>query len=272
MKVGDAQIEYNVRGNGESNLLLLHGGLVSDAFEPLASVLARSSSLFRIVSYHRRGYGGSSRPTFPFSIEGQAQDCLSLMDTLGLDRAHLVGHSMSGLIALQLATNVPERIASLVLIEPSLIASIPSAAQSAQVLSKFGALYQSGNKNGALDNFMQGTSGQQYRKLMDPALRAGWFEGAVKNLDTFFLVELPSIRSWKLESLDRVKQPILSIYGMEKRWGDTLDSGAEFDQLLHLWFPQTESLPIPRAYHWPHVTNTTALATAITGFVKKNAR
>ncbi len=272
MKVRDAQIEYESRGNGDVELLLIPGAVVSDGFEPLASELAHStSSLFRIVNFHRRGYGGSSRASFPFSIKEQAQDCLALMDSLGLKRPHIVGHSLSGLIALQLAGDTPERIASLALIEPSLVASVPSASQAAQALAKVGELYQSGNKSDALDYFMQGTAGQEYRKLMDRALPSGWFEQAVKDLDTFFQIEFPAMRSWRFDVGNRVNQPTLSIYGMEKRWGSTVASGAEFDQVLHSWLPQTKSFPIRGAYHWPHVTNTIEVAKGLTNFAEKDS-
>ncbi len=272
IQVKDAKIEYEVLGNGGLELLLIPGAVISEGFKPLVSKLALvSPNLFRIVNIHRRGYGGSSKAAFPFSIEDQAKDCLALMDKLGFKSAHLVGHSLSGLIALQVASDVPERIASLTLIEPSLIASTPSAPQAAQALSKVGALYQSGDKAGAVDYFMRGTAGQEYRKLLDEALPVGWFEQAVKDLDTFFQIEFPSIRSWRFEAKDSVTKPILSIYGTEKRWDNTVDSGAEFDQLLHSWFPQTKSLPIRGAYHWPHVTHTMELAKELANYVKKNA-
>ncbi len=272
MKVRDAQIEYDVLGDGGLEILPIQGGAVCDAFQPLVSELTlTSSSDFRIVNFHRRGYSGSSRATFPFSIEDQAKDCLAVMDNLDLKRTHIIGHSISGLIALQLASDVPERISSLTLIEPSLTAFVPSAPQAAQDVSKVGAQYQSGNKVGALDAFMQGTSGQEYRKTMDKALPAGWFEQAVKDIDTFFQIELPSIRLWRFDAgKNRVKQPILSIYGMQKRWGGTAATGAEFDQVLHSWFPQTKSLPMRGAYHWPHITNTVEVARELISFVKKN--
>ncbi len=272
MEFGDTRIEYDERGNGNLELLLIPGAVISSGFEPLASELAHASSNhFRVVSMRRRGYGGSSRAPFPFSIEDQARDCLALMDGLGLKRTHIVGHSMSGLIALQLANDVPERVGGLALIEPSLIASVPSASQGTQALSKVGVLYQSGDKAGAVDYFMQGTAGQHYREAMDRVLPAGWFDQAARELDTFFQVELPAIRSWKPVAGDRLRQAILSIYGMEKRWDSTTDSGAEFDQVLHSWFAQTQSVGVRGAYHWPHITNTARVASELTSFIGKNA-
>ncbi len=201
----DADIEYDVLGDGDLDLLLIPGAVVSDAFEPLLSELTHApSNNLRVANFHRRGYGRSPKATFPFSIQDQAQDCLSVMDSLGFRKTHVVAHSMSGLLALQLASDVPERIGSLALIEPSLTAFIPSAPQTAQALSRVVALYQSGNRVGALDTFMDGVSGQEYRKTMDTAL-PGWFEHAVNDIDTFFQIELPSIQEWKFSTRERVR-------------------------------------------------------------------
>jgi len=63
------------------------------------------------VRYHRRGPAGSARATAPFGIAQRAADCLALLRYLGLERAHVVGHSSAGTMALQLALDA--RIAAL---------------------------------------------------------------------------------------------------------------------------------------------------------------
>jgi pimeloyl-ACP methyl ester carboxylesterase len=271
MEVGDARIEYDVRGNGDLELLLIPGGIIADAFQPLLTELTHSSNRFRIVSFHRRGYSGSSKATSPFSFEGQAQDCIALMDNLDFETTHVVAHSLSGLTALQLAVDLPQRIGTLALIEPALTAFTPITPQSVQAQSTIFALYQSGNKVGALDTFMQGVSGPGYRETMDKALPAGWFEQALKDFDTFVQIEFPALRSWRFDSARKVKQPVLSIYGTENRFDGRITSGAEYDQLLRTWFPQMESLPIRGASHWPHITNTIEVAKGLTNFLNKNA-
>ena len=268
IQVRGAPIEYNVRGAGDTDVLLVPGGLVAAAFQPLASELARQASdRLRIVDLYRRGYGASAPPAPPFGIEDQARDCLAVLDGLGVDRAHVVGHSIGGLIALQLALAAPDRVRSLTLVEPALIGFIPGAAQAAQALSRVGALYQAGDRSGAVDTFLRGVAGEAYRVTMDRALPAGWFEAAAGNLDVFLGVELPSIRAWRFDAPDRVRQPVLSVYGTERRWGGADASGVEFDRVVHSWFPQTKSLPLPGSYHWPHVTDPATLAGELARFV-----
>lgn len=269
IKVGDAQIEYSLRGTGNTELLLVPGGLVAAAFQPLASELARRfSDRLRTVELHRRGYGGSTRPIPPFGLEDQARDCLAVMDGLGIDRAHVVGHSIGGLIAVQMAAAAPDRVRSLTLIEPALTGFIPSAARAAQALGRVAALHQSGNSSEALDTFLRGVSGEGYRAVMDRALPAGWFEEATESMGVLLEVELPSIRAWRLDAPGRVRQPVLSVYGTEKRWGGTDAFGVEFDRVVCSWFPQAKSLPLQGSYHWPHVTDPAGLGSELARFVE----
>lgn len=67
------------------------------------------------ITFDQRGIGASSRGTDPVSISRLAQDCLAILDEVGLESAHIVGHSTGGCIAMELALTVPQRVRSLVL-------------------------------------------------------------------------------------------------------------------------------------------------------------
>src|ERR1700694_5506787 len=114
--VAGIELEYRVRGEGEP-IVFLHGGILTDWFGALADDLARAGS-YRLVSYHRPGYGSSTLPSEPITMAGQAECCLALMRHLGLGKAHLVGHSIGACIALQAALQEPEAVASVALLEP----------------------------------------------------------------------------------------------------------------------------------------------------------
>jgi pimeloyl-ACP methyl ester carboxylesterase len=71
---------------------------------------------FRMVAFDNRGIGSSPLGDVPLSIEVMADDAIGIMDSSGIDRFHVVGHSMGGLIALQVALKAPHRVKSLSLL------------------------------------------------------------------------------------------------------------------------------------------------------------
>ena len=112
------ELEYRVQGSGEP-VVLLHAGMFADWFRPLLDEAALTAR-YRVLSLHRVGYAGSSRVAGPVSIARQASQVRELMRQLGMTRAHIVGHSSGGNIALQLALDAPQQVHSLALLEPAL--------------------------------------------------------------------------------------------------------------------------------------------------------
>ena len=119
-------LEYESHGEGEP-VLLIHGSHVADAFLPLTREAALADR-YRLIRYHRRGFAGSDPHSGPFSVEEQAQDALALVKHLGLERAHVVGHSYGAVTAVQLALDAPRAVHSLVLLEPPLMTADGAAA------------------------------------------------------------------------------------------------------------------------------------------------
>jgi 3-oxoadipate enol-lactonase len=95
-------------------LLLLDSiGTRLEMWDPQKPELARS---FRVVRSDLRGHGGSPAPPGPYSIDDLGTDVIELMDELAIERAHVGGLSLGGMIAMWLAANHPDRIDRLVLI------------------------------------------------------------------------------------------------------------------------------------------------------------
>lgn len=70
---------------------------------------------FEAIVHDHRGVGKSDHTHIKFTVERLAQDVIGLMDALGLEKAHVVGHSTGGAIAQILAIEHPERLASIVI-------------------------------------------------------------------------------------------------------------------------------------------------------------
>src|SRR6185312_8332301 len=120
----DIELEFDIRGHGEP-VVLIHPGHFADWCKPLVaeSVL---TDRYRVLTYHRVGCAGSSPIDGPVSLVQQGAHCRSLLEYLGIERAHVVGHSSSANIALQLAMDAPDVVHSLAVLEPALYAP-PSA-------------------------------------------------------------------------------------------------------------------------------------------------
>jgi aminoacrylate hydrolase len=104
-------LSYDVSGAGAA--IVFVAGLGERSTYWTAQVAAFSSA-FQVVTFDHRGVGASEGQP-PYKIEQWAADTLRLIDHLGLDRVHLVGHSTGGAIAQVLAADHPDRVASLVL-------------------------------------------------------------------------------------------------------------------------------------------------------------
>jgi pimeloyl-ACP methyl ester carboxylesterase len=112
--VNGARLYYEVRGRGEP-VVLIHGGqLDSRMWDDQFELFAKQ---FRVLRYDVRGYGGSPRGDRPYS---DAEDLAALLDYVTMPKAHLVGLSLGGRIALDFALLRPQRVASLTLSGPGL--------------------------------------------------------------------------------------------------------------------------------------------------------
>jgi 3-oxoadipate enol-lactonase len=106
-------IAWERRGSGQP-IVLVHGlGYARWGWEPVADLLAES---FEIVLLDNRGIGASEAPPGPYTVAEMAGDVLSVLDEAGLERAHVVGTSLGGMIAQELALSAPERVEKLVLV------------------------------------------------------------------------------------------------------------------------------------------------------------
>jgi pimeloyl-ACP methyl ester carboxylesterase len=166
-QMGGRDLEYEVRGAGEP-VVLVHGSHIADAFAPLLGEPVLTAR-YQLIRYHRRGFAGSTHPDGPLSIMQQAADCHALMRHLGVPRAHIVGHSYGGAIALQLALDAPEAVHSLALLEPALL-MVPSVPQLMDAMGPVFQLYEAGNKAGAVDGFLQAVVGPEHRRVLDRVL------------------------------------------------------------------------------------------------------
>ncbi|MEX2481060.1 MAG: alpha/beta fold hydrolase [Gammaproteobacteria bacterium] len=109
--INGIELYYEIHGSGEP-LLLLHGGFGhTGSWHAQLPVLAAH---FQVIAIDSRGHGRSSLGREPLSYALMADDVLALLDTLGIERAHLLGWSDGGNIGLEIAIRAPQRLGHLV--------------------------------------------------------------------------------------------------------------------------------------------------------------
>lgn len=112
VKLNDISLYYEVYGKGIP--LLLIGGLGSDSSSWLG-VVKEFSSYFQTIVFDNRGSGRSDIVTEECTVSHMAEDVIRLLNFLKIKKSHIIGHSMGGYIAQELAINYPERIGKLIL-------------------------------------------------------------------------------------------------------------------------------------------------------------
>ena len=105
-------IAYDVRGAGEPLLLIQGLAYARWGWEPVLDPLAER---FLVVAFDNRGVGDSDVPAGPYTALEMARDAVAVLDAAGLERAHVVGASLGGMVAQELALLAPERVDRLVL-------------------------------------------------------------------------------------------------------------------------------------------------------------
>jgi pimeloyl-ACP methyl ester carboxylesterase len=263
--VDGLELEYELRGSGEP-VVLIHWGLSAAWAEPLMGEPALAAR-YRLLSYHRAGFAGSGRIQGPISIAEHAAHCALLMRHLGIERAHVVGHSSSAVIALQLALDFPYAVHTLTLMEPA--RPVPPTEEQAAFIRDFVApavqRYRAGDKAGAVDTFARGVFGPDYRGPLEQGL-PGAFEQAVADADAFFAQELPALQRWSFtqEAASRITQRTLAVLGE-----NTAPTFPERLQLLVSWLPNVEPVELPTT-HLLHLQKPRATAEILALFYARH--
>jgi pimeloyl-ACP methyl ester carboxylesterase len=114
-EVNGQRIRFDDTGGDGSPVILSHGFLMDrEMFAPQVEAL---SPEFRVITWDERGFGETEFDGQPFTYWDSAQDCLGLLDQLGIEEAVLGGMSQGGFLSLRAALTAPERVRALVLID-----------------------------------------------------------------------------------------------------------------------------------------------------------
>jgi pimeloyl-ACP methyl ester carboxylesterase len=241
--INGVELEIGDSGSGEP-VVFVHGGMGDECF----AVIQEPALIdrYRLIHYHRRGWGKSSSAGLPLNIQQQAYDCSLVMKHVGIERAHCAGLSYGGTILLQMAVDFPEVVHSLALMEPALPSVLATYPEQRAATEQAVALYASGDRPAAIDVAFQEMCGAGYRAAFDLTLPPGWFDRWMEDSETLFHYDLPELQSWKFaaEHAARISQPVLNMTG-----ANTKTYFQEIHKTVQSWLPHAESVVLPNATH-----------------------
>jgi len=260
-QINGVELEVRDRGSGEP-VVFVHGAMADECAAVLTEPLFANQ--YRLIDYHRRGWGNSARLQAPLSIEQQAADCRAVMHHLGVERAHLVGQSYGGVILLQMALDTPDAVQTLSLLEPAVPSILFNSPAFGAVMTKAASLFESGDTAGAMDAFGQEVAGADYRTVFNQTLPPGYFERWVADGPTFFQYDGPALQAWTFtrETAVQITQPVLNMRGV-----NTQPYFRECFETFQMWLSHAENFVLPKATHAMLQTNPKGAAERLASFL-----
>jgi len=233
------RIKWEERGRGAPLLLIQGLGYGRWSWAPIVPALAER---YRVLWFDNRGIGDSDKPDGPYTAKLMAGDALQVLDEAGIERAHVLGASLGGMIAQEVAAGTPERVDKLVLCctTPGGAATVPMPDVTVRLFAEAPTLAPEVALRRFVENALAAdASGELIQELYDrrvanPPDPAGWQAQAAAGL-TFAGVD------------DAITAPTLIVTGTEDNVVDPHNSdvlaeriaGAEvqrIDNAGHLFF------------------------------------
>ena len=251
-------------GEGPDDVLLLHGlgGAKSSFFDAAAALSQRH----RVHALDLPGFGASSKPaTAPYTARWFAETVLETMDALGIERAHVVGNSMGGRIAIELGLRNPERVASLGLLCPAVafvkrtyhpvvrlmrpeLGLLPHRFARDKVAEHFWGLFAAAD---AIDPSMADVVVDEFQRIYASAGGRIAYLSAARNI----YLEAPYGRNGFYGRLSQLEPPALFVWGSHDRV-----IPPAFGRHVRRWLPSAEQIVLDGCGHVPQVERATRTA------------
>ncbi len=254
--VGRSRISTLTMGEGP-DLLLLHGlGATKASFFEAAAALSRSH---RVHALDLPGFGSSSKPAFAAYDAGYFADAvLGVMDAMGIERAHIVGNSLGGRVAIEVGLRSPDRVGALGLLCPAVafvrrgyhpivrllrpeLGVLPHRFARGTVASQFWSLFADRDQ---VDPSVADVVVEEFQRIYGSAGARLAFLSAARNV----YLERPFGRDGFYPRLAGLEPPALFVWGSH----DKLIPAA-FSRQVAEWLPGAEQIVLEDCGHVPQV-------------------
>ena len=248
---------YCVEGEGPA-LFMVHGiGSRRGAWRPLAGILGQH---FTCISYDLRGHGDSPAPAPPYALDDLVADLEALREKLGVERAHVIGHSLGGMIGPAYARAHPERVLSLGLLST---AAGRSDEDRAKVLAVIAAMEARGIRQ-VLDTLVERWFTDGFLEARPDAVRARLEQVVETPAEVFLSVFRIYAETEMAPWLNQVAAPSLVLTG-------ELDGGCNprLNRFIAEELPDSELVILPGLKHSILIEAPELVAAAVLEFLKR---
>ena len=255
-KSGDMQLlGHRLIGSGKEKVVVLHNWFCdSSSYDPMIPYLNTEKFTYALVDV--RGYGLSKERVGSFSVEEASSDVLQLTDAFGWEEFHVVGHSMSGMIAQKIIVDAPSRVKSVVAITP-----VPACGSHPPVeVMTFLEAAACGNEAYAIESCHISTS-RRYTECVARKMALDWWGCSVAEARLGYLHMFAETDF--SESVKGLKTPMLVIFcnrdfeGVEEM----------LKQTFLKWYPNAQMEYCEGSGHFPMQETPIFLASAIERFL-----
>jgi pimeloyl-ACP methyl ester carboxylesterase len=267
--VNDIRLAYEIHGEGEIPLVLVHG-----AFESRRTwdwVVPHLADSFRVLIYDMRGYGESNRPSDRVGSSKHVADLAALIEHLELSPAWVAGQSGGGEMALFLAAKRPDLLRGIIAHEPGFVSLLADDPATAPLLENFPQLVaeviervKSGDHAGGAKQFVEEGLGEGTWASFPPDFRQDVIDNAENTLDD---LNDPEEAAFDLEWLRGFTRPVLLTFGDQ-----TAPIFPPVINKLAKALPFAEIQEIAGAGHPVQAQRPEEFAKAINDFVRRNIK
>lgn len=259
VEVNGAQLWHEIGGSGPA-LVMVHGHLIDSG--QWDTQFAEFAQEFRVVRYDARGFGRSDQPATPFTFY---EDLMTLLDTLAIPQAFLMGCSGGGATVIDMALACPDRVLGLVLIGSAVSGYRYSGTPPPKIVAMREAR-ERGNIDEAVELGLQvWTDGERRRpEDVNPVARERTREMMTRLLSRpTVAAEARRLDPPAISRLGEINVPALVIVG-----GDDWEPIHEVAQMLADQIPGARKVVIPDAGHHPNIEHPAAFNELVLRFLK----
>lgn len=251
LKIEDMDIFYKTAGSGDK-VVLLHGwGGRADSFLPVFNYL---STKFQVYAIDFPGFGDSSAPDRPWGVGDYTDMLYSFFNEMGIEKAHLIGHSFGGRVSIMFSAKYPERVNKIVLVDsagliPKRTFKYYYKVYRFKLLKKLFVMFTPGSdREEKLKQFYNKYGSKDYRE-----------SGNMRQ--TFVKVVNENLRGY----LPSIKSPTLLIWGDQDR-----DTPLEFGKIMEKEIPDAGLVVFDGAGHFSYLDRLNDFNIVVSKFFEGN--